>query len=159
MVKYLETAVTFEEIPDEVTLAINISNCQNHCEGCHSPWLREDVGEELTPEVLNDLIDKNEGITCVCFMGEGNDIEGLLDLALIVAQRGLAAALYSGRPDVEAELGAVFTYIKEGPYIEEFGPLNKETTNQRMYKVHHKVNGDDLELEFEDITYKFWKRE
>lgn len=159
MVKYLETAVTFEEIPDEVTLAINISNCQNHCEGCHSPWLREDVGEELTPEVLNDLIDKNEGITCVCFMGEGNDIEGLLDLALIVAQRGLAAALYSGRPDVEAELGAVFTYLKEGPYIEEFGPLNKETTNQRMYKVHHKVNGDDLELEFEDITYKFWKRE
>lgn len=159
MVKYLETAVTFEEIPDEVTLAINISNCQNHCEGCHSPWLREDVGEELTPEVLNDLIDKNEGITCVCFMGEGNDIEGLLDLALIVAQRGLAAALYSGRPDVEAELGAVFSYIKEGPYIEEFGPLNKETTNQRMYKVHHKVNGDDLELEFEDITYKFWKRE
>jgi anaerobic ribonucleoside-triphosphate reductase activating protein len=158
MVKYLETAVTFEEIPDEVTLAINISNCQNHCEGCHSPWLREDVGEELTPEVLNDLIDKNEGITCVCFMGEGNDIEGLLDLALIVAQRGLAAALYSGRPDVEAELGAVFTYLKEGPYIEEFGPLNKETTNQRMYKVHHKVNGDDLELEFEDITYKFWKR-
>lgn len=159
MVKYLETAVTFEEIPDEVTLAINISNCQNHCEGCHSPWLREDVGEELTPEVLNDLIDKNEGITCVCFMGEGNDIEGLLDLALIVAQRGLAAALYSGRPDVEAELGAVFTYLKEGPYIEEFGPLNKETTNQRMYKVHHKVNGDDLELEFEDITYKFWKRD
>jgi len=158
MVKYLETAVTFEEIPDEITLAINISNCQNHCEGCHSPWLREDVGEELTPEVLNDLIDKNEGITCVCFMGEGNDIEGLLDLALIVAQRGLAAALYSGRPDVEAELGAVFTYLKEGPYIEEFGPLNKETTNQRMYKVHHKVNGDDLELEFEDITYKFWKR-
>ena len=158
MVKYLETAVTFEEIPDEVTLAINISNCQNHCEGCHSPWLREDVGEELTPEVLNDLIDKNEGITCVCFMGEGNDIEGLLDLALIVAQRGLAAALYSGRPDVEAELGAVFTYLKEGPYIEEFGPLNKETTNQRMYKVHHKVNGDDLELEFEDITYKFWRR-
>ena len=59
MVKYLETAVTFEEIPDEVTLAINISNCQNHCEGCHSPWLREDVGEELTPEVLNGLIDKN----------------------------------------------------------------------------------------------------
>ena len=40
---------------------------------------------------------------------KGNDIEGLLDLALIVAQRGLAAALYSGRPDVEAELGAVKT--------------------------------------------------
>lgn len=158
MVKYYSTSIVFEEIPDEVTLAIEITNCQGHCEGCHSPWLREDIGEELTPERLNELIDKNEGITCVCFMGEGNDIIGLLDLALIVAQRGLAAALYSGRPEVEEELGAVFTYIKVGPYIEEFGPLNKETTNQRLYKVKHEVKGDNLNLDFEDITYKFWKR-
>lgn len=159
MVKYYSTAVVFEEIPDEVTLAIEITNCPGHCEGCHSPWLREDIGEELTPEVLNELIDKNDGITCVCFMGEGNDIEGILDLALIVAQRGLAAALYSGRADVEAELGCVFTYIKEGPYIEKFGPLNSETTNQRLYKINHTVTPDgNLELEFNDITYKFWKR-
>ena len=158
MVKYYSASVVFEEIPDEVTLAIEITNCPGQCEGCHSPWLREDVGEELTPDVLNRLIDENDGITCVCFMGEGNDITGLLDLALIVAQRGLAAALYSGREHVGLEMGAVFSYIKVGPYIKEFGPLNKETTNQKLYKVHHTINGDNLDLDFEDITYKFWKR-
>ena len=158
MVKYLNAEVVFEEIPDEVTLAINITNCQNHCPGCHSPELRDDIGEELTPEKLNELIDKNDGITCVCFMGEGNDITSLLDLALIVAKRGLAAALYSGREHVEEEYGAVFTYIKEGPYIESRGPLNKETTNQRLYKIHHRVVDGNLELEFNDITYRFWNR-
>ena len=158
MVKYYSASVVFEEIPDEVTLAIEITNCPGQCEGCHSPWLREDIGEELTPDVLNRLIDENDGITCVCFMGEGNDVTGLLDLALIVAQRGVAAALYSGREHVEFEMGAVFSYIKVGPYIKEFGPLNKETTNQKLYKVHHTINGDNLDLDFEDITYKFWKR-
>lgn len=159
MVKYYSTSVVFEEIPDEVTLAIEITNCQGHCEGCHSPWLREDIGEELTPGILNRLIDENDGITCVCFMGEGNDIDGLLELAKIVDKRGLAAALYSGRTNIDEKLGEVFTYIKEGPYIERLGPLNKETTNQRLYKVYRTISYDGkLDLEFNDITYKFWKR-
>ena len=159
MVKYYSTSIVFEEIPDEITLAIEITNCPGHCEGCHSPWLREDIGEELTPDVLKELMEKNDGITCVCFMGEGNDLEGLLDLALVVAMRGIKVALYSGREHVEPLLAAVFTYITVGPYIEEFGPLNKETTNQRLYKVKHEVKGDNLDLDFEDITYKFWKRQ
>ena len=47
MVKYVNTEVVFEEIPDEITLAINVSNCPNQCPGCHSPYLREDIGEDL----------------------------------------------------------------------------------------------------------------
>ena len=50
----------------------------------------------------------------------------------------------------DIELGN-FDYIKLGPYIEEFGPLNSKTTNQRFYKV------SDGELV--DITSKFWKHE
>lgn len=164
MVKYYSTSIVFEEIPDEITLAIEITNCPGHCEGCHSPWLREDIGEELTPEILEELIKKNDGITCVCFMGEGNDVKGLLDLATIVVQRGLSSALYSGRERVEKEFCAFFTYIKVGPYIEKFGPLNKETTNQRLYRIANKYIGDNCfgtscnEYVWEDITYKFWKR-
>lgn len=159
MVKYYSTAVVFEEIPDEVTLAIEITNCQGHCEGCHSPWLREDVGEELTPDVLNKLIDENDGITCVCFMGEGNDIKGIWELAGIVQKRGLRTALYSGKYNIKKELGVVFDYIKEGPYIEKYGPLNSPTTNQRLYRIYHTLSYDGrLDIEFEDITHKFWKR-
>ena len=67
--RYLNYQVVFKEVPDEVTLSINITNCPYRCPGCHSPYLQEDVGEELTFETLSYLIEKNKGITCVCFMG------------------------------------------------------------------------------------------
>ena len=44
MLKYVNTGVVFQEIPDEVTLAINISNCPCRCPGCHSHYLWEDIG-------------------------------------------------------------------------------------------------------------------
>ena len=69
MIKYApdDTSVVFEEIPDEITLAVNISNCQHNCPGCHSPYLRMDFGEELTETAIDELIKKNSGITCFCF--------------------------------------------------------------------------------------------
>lgn len=161
MIKYKSDTVqvVFEEIPDEVTLAIEITNCPGHCVGCHSPWLREDIGEELTSDVLHDLIDKNKGITCVCFMGEGKDTVGLLNLAKMVEDMGLKAALYSGREHLGLEFFSVFSYVKVGPYIAEYGPLNKETTNQKLYEVHHKKEGNEVSFKFDDITYKFWKKD
>ena len=44
MLKYVNTEITFSEVPDEITLCINISNCPCHCKGCHSPYLAEDIG-------------------------------------------------------------------------------------------------------------------
>ena len=79
MIKYIEgdTQVTFLEVPDEISLTINISNCQCKCVGCHSPYLRENIGDELTEDEIDELISKNDGITCVTLMGEGNDKESL----------------------------------------------------------------------------------
>ena len=97
MIKYTDTQVVFEEIPNEITLAINISNCQHHCEGCHSPYLREDIGTELTEEELERLINDNMGITCVAFMGEGNDLNALFSLGVEVkCEFDLKVAIYSG---------------------------------------------------------------
>lgn len=31
MLKYVNCGIVFQEIPDEVTLSINISNCPCHC--------------------------------------------------------------------------------------------------------------------------------
>ena len=50
MLRYVDYDIVFQEIPDEVTLAINLSNCPNRCKGCHSPHLLENVGESLTEE-------------------------------------------------------------------------------------------------------------
>ena len=78
MVKYDGYDITFQEVPNEVSLVFNITNCQGTCEGCHSPWLRGDYGRPLHGD-LESLIQKYKGlITCVCFMGEGNDVESLV---------------------------------------------------------------------------------
>lgn len=149
MIRYIlnDLSIVFSEIPDEITLAINISNCQNHCINCHSPYLRLNIGDELTEEVLHDLITNNNGISCVCFMGEGNDAPALKNLAQYIRREfsNLKIALYSGRVAVEDDIYDYFDYVKVGPYIESLGPLNSKTTNQRLYKNK------------EDITYKFWK--
>ena len=103
MIKYVPsmTSVVMEEIPDRVTLAVDISNCQGNCTGCHSPFLREDIGEPLTEEVIDVLVRDNFGIDCFLFLGEGRDPEALVALAGHVRNLGLKAALYSGRPEVE----------------------------------------------------------
>jgi len=156
MIKYVPemTSVVIEEIPDRVTLAVDISNCQGNCVGCHSPFLKTDVGFELTEDVIDSLVADNFGVDCFLFLGEGNDLESLLRLAAHVRSKGLAAALYSGRASVEDEIFTAFDYVKVGPYIESFGPLNSKTTNQRLYKVTHTTVGYSLA----DITSRFWHR-
>ncbi len=150
MLKYVPelTDVVLEEIPDRVTLAVEISNCRGSCVGCHSPFLRRDIGEELTPEAVDRLIADNFGVNCFLFLGEGCDREALLRIAGHLRRRhpGLARAVYSGREEVEEELYEAFDYVKVGPYRPECGPLNERTTNQRLY--HHR----------EDITARFWHR-
>ena len=150
MIKFVPnmTSVVLEEIPDRITLAVNISNCQNHCKGCHSSFLAKNIGNELTTDVIDELMVKNKGVDCFLFLGEGNDKKALFDLANHIKTNytNIKLAVYSGREEVEDDFYELFDYVKVGPYKEEFGPLNKETTNQRLY--YHR----------EDITNKFWKR-
>ena len=150
MIKYVPelTDVVLEEIPDKVTLAVEISNCRGSCPGCHSPFLKEDLGEELTPAVVDKLIGDNFGMDCFLLLGEGKDKDALLGIAehLRAHHPGIARAVYSGRPEVEPEIYAAFDYVKVGPYVAELGPLNERTTNQRLY--YHGT----------DITARFWRK-
>ena len=59
--KYVDTKIVFQELPNEITLAINISGCPCACIGCHSSYLSQDIGESLTKEALQQLIRKNKG--------------------------------------------------------------------------------------------------
>ena len=158
MVKYYNAMVVFEEIPDEITLAINITNCPCKCKGCHSKFLWEDVGEILDNYELDKLLDKNDGITCVCFMGGDRHPRLINKLAkYVVDSRNIKCAWYSGRDDYYKDINFDFLdYIKLGHYDEELGGLNKETTNQRMYCIEEGQDGEHYMLK--DITYKFWKK-
>lgn len=151
MLKFKDSYIVFEEIPDRVSLAVNITNCQNNCIGCHSPELRLNNGEELTEEIIDKLIKENYGIDCFLFMGEGKDRGRLLELAKYIKHNcNLKVAIYSGRNNVEFDFYEVFDYIKVGEYKEEYGPLNKETTNQRLYEI---TSNNVI-----DITSKFWNK-
>lgn len=153
MLKYVDTKIVFQEIPDEVTLAINISNCPCQCKGCHSFYLAQDIGTELTFNEVRKLIKKNSGISCIAFMGGDSEPKRIDALASFVTNHyQLKVAWYSGRQELSKEIDLHnFDVIKLGSYKEEFGPLNSRTTNQRFYKVS---NG-----ELVDITSKFWKHE
>lgn len=137
MMKYVDTKVVFSELPNEITLAINISGCPCACHGCHSSYLVEDVGVTLTFEELFRLVQTNKGITAVSFMGGDANPAEINRLAhWIKTHTDLLTGWYSGRsqlsPDIEL---SNFNFIKLGPYITELGPLNSPTTNQRMYEV------------------------
>ena len=153
MLKYVDAKVVFAEVPDEVTLAINISNCPCHCKNCHSSYLAQDIGTELTFNEVRKLIKKNSGISCIVFMGGDSEPKRIDALASFVTNHyQLKVAWYSGRQELSNHIDLYnFDYIKLGPYKEEFGPLNSRTTNQRFYKV------SDGELI--NITNKFWKYE
>ena len=151
--KYIDTAITFSEVPDEVSLCFSISGCQNHCPACHSKYLWEDTGDELTETVIDSYVSTYKGgITCVCFMGGDVNPQRVFELAnhVHVTFSDIKTAWYSGKDTIDLSKIDCMDYIKVGRFDEKFGPLDKQTTNQRMYK---KVNGD-----WEDITYKFWKK-
>ena len=160
MLKYVDSVVTFSEIPDEITLCINISNCPCHCKGCHSSYLAEDIGEELNIDSLHELISNNKGITCISFMGGDSNPKEVDHLASIVKEYySLKTAWYSGVQALSKDFNIEpFSFIKLGPYIEELGPLNSKTTNQRLYRIVLDYYDDGTSgYELEDITHKFWK--
>ena len=156
MLKYVNTGIVFQEIPDEVTLAINISNCPCRCPGCHSHYLWDDIGMPLNTEAIDDFIQRyGNDITCLSFMGGDADPTGVCLLAEYIHEEypNFKVAWYSGRLRVPAGITKNdFDYIKIGPYIRHLGPLNNPTTNQRLYRQQEDGT-------FEDITYRFWQKQ
>lgn len=150
MLKVASYDVVFQEIPGEVTLALNLSGCPCHCPGCHSPHLAEDIGEPLDEDLLDSLIAKYAGlITCVAFMGGDADPAEVFRLAEHV--KGLKTAWYSGRQSTPNNLKTPISlhYVKFGPYNEELGGLKSKKTNQHLYKREND--------KWTDITSVFWK--
>lgn len=155
MLKYVNTGIVFQEIPDEVTLAINISNCPCHCPGCHSHYLWEDIGLPLNTDAIDSFVGEfGDDITCISFMGGDGDPRGVNQLAMYIHEEypEFRVAWYSGRLRIPSIVNKTdFDYIKVGPYIRHLGPLKSPTTNQRLYKRLE-------DNTFEDITSRFWRR-
>ncbi len=134
MLKVASFDIVFQEIPGEVTLALNLSNCPCHCPGCHSQHLAQDIGEPLNEELMDGLISRYGAmITCVAFMGGDAAPDEVAQWAAYVKERDLKTAWYSGRTSYPKNPRTI-DYLKLGPYIESLGGLKSPDTNQRFYK-------------------------
>jgi len=146
LTKYDGYYITFQEVPNEISLTFTITNCPHACKGCHSPWLRNDVGRYLKEDILSIISKYDEMITCVCFMGEGNDIDELISLSKEIEYK---TAIYVGLDNI-SEWMLNFDYVKVGHFEESLGGLDNPSTNQKMYKT--------INDKFVDITYEFNKK-
>lgn len=135
MLRYANYCVAFREVPDEISLCINISGCKIRCMGCHSRYLWDEIGQYLDVSALKSLIGIHNGISCVCLMGGDHEFESILKLGKAIKKFGLKAAWYSGKDILENEALEVFDYIKLGRFIESLGGLDSPVTNQRMLKI------------------------
>ncbi len=144
--------IVFQDVPGEVTLSLNLSQCPNRCPGCHSPQLQDDIGYPLDDNMLDGLLERyGRDVTCVCFMGGDREPEEVMRLAGRVHSTGLKTAWYSGRQQLPDCFNAeAFDFVKVGPYVESLGPLPSPDTNQRMFRIE---NG-----KMTDITGSFWKK-
>lgn len=154
--KYLGYSIVFQEVPNEVTLAINISGCPHKCVGCHSKYLWEYKGNYISND-LDDLVAKYQGlITCVCFMGGDQNQDELTQLLIHIKQSKLKTALYTGLDslnNLNIKTLSNLDYCKIGRYNSSCGGIDNPNTNQKMFKWNLR------EGRWVDITYKFWKED
>ena len=152
MLKYTNTDIVFQEIPDEVTLAVNLSGCPCRCPGCHSKYLWSDSGEPLDGDAIEGMLCKHSGrVSCLALLG-GDAAPAEVDSLLAGVRKrhpGLHTAWWSGRtlPSPQVSLSNL-DYLKLGPYLAHLGPLKSRRTNQRLYRV--------VEGTLHDITSRFW---
>jgi anaerobic ribonucleoside-triphosphate reductase activating protein len=148
MLKYYNYDIVFQEIPDEVTLAVNITNCPNRCKGCHSPHLQDDIGEELSEARIITLMEQYaQAITCFCFMGGDADPLEANRLARFIRVRypELKTAWYSGSAKLPDGFDVrSFHYIKLGSYLEKLGSLKSEITNQQLFQIQRDGGMKDI---------------
>ena len=144
MLKCYSYDIVCQEIPDEISLAVNISCCPNRCPGCHSPWLWEDAGEPMTEEFLEALIGKYDAaITCFCFMGGDAEPSEIERLAKWVKGKypHIKTAWYSGNDKIAEGFDILsLDFIKIGPFRQELGGLKSPATNQALYMIESDGN-------------------
>ncbi len=138
--KYSGYTIVMQEVPNEISLAINISDCPYKCKGCHSMYLWDYIGDYLIDDIDNLLNKYNNLISCVCFMGGDQNQDELLYCLQKAKKKKLKTCLYTGNDDINSisnEIIKNLDYIKIGRYIEKFGGLNCKTTNQKMFDLNN----------------------
>lgn len=139
--RYTSARIVFQEVPDEISLALLISGCPIGCPGCHSAasWSAQ-RGEPLDAEKFEKLLERHRRyLTCVLFLGGEWHAEELTRLLDIARRHSLKTCLYTGleEEEVPAALTARLDYLKVGPYRSDRGGLSSSTTNQKFIDLRN----------------------
>ena len=158
LLKFYGYSIVFREVPNEISLSLNISECPHHCDGCHSDYLSKSIGDYVD-EKLNDILNiYKDNITCVCFMGGDQHMDNLLYwLKKIKKDYGLKTCVYTGANNKEIfeSCFPYLDYLKIGSYKKKLGGLSSKKTNQVFYRISKTDNNSYL---FENLNHLFWKK-
>ena len=157
MLKYANYDIVFQEVPNEMSLAVSISGCTLRCAGCHSRYLWEDKGEVLSIFAIEQLLKLEDGVTCLLLMGGEHNIDTLVEIFMHF-HRKIKTAWYCGLDMIPKDkLGIVqyLDFVKTGHFDMELGGLSSPTTNQRLYKIEHQGDGNYYQT---DITHLMQKK-
>lgn len=137
--KFLNTYISLQEIPGEISIIFNITNCPHRCPGCHSKELWTDQGTYLSESIYVSLLEKySKYISAVVFFGGEWDSD-LLNYLIIAKNYSLKTCLYTGANDICKDLKTNLNYLKTGPYISSLGGLDSINTNQKFLDLDKKV--------------------
>jgi anaerobic ribonucleoside-triphosphate reductase activating protein len=149
---YSNPQQTFQDVPDEISLALSISGCKLRCMDCHSKeTYPANYGYELTIDELDRLLKKFRHTTCVLFYGGEWDLPYLIELITHIKNKGLKCCLYTGMPIsyFTDDFIHLLDFIKIGHYIKKMGALNSPHTNQKFFEIN--------QTELVDKTHLFQK--
>ena len=141
--KYLGYTISFQEVPNEISLIFNISGCPYKCKGCHSTYLWEYKGNYLSKDIESIFNEYLGMFSCVCFMGGDTNLIELKELLKLCKSKGLKTCIYTGTDDISIfkDCMKYLDYIKYGSYKEElkcdnniFYGVKLATSNQKMLK-------------------------
>ncbi len=142
--RYSDCQIVFQEIPNEISLAYQMTGCPLRCLGCHSSDLwKTQSGQELKIESLKRDIEKYKNfISCVLFLGGEWELEELLTLLDYVKSCNLKTALYTGLElnQIDQQLRNKLDYLKYGSYQAELGALTSPLTNQKLVNLKTNEN-------------------
>ncbi len=135
--KYLNYDILIKEIPWKMSLCFAMTGCNIKCSGCHSKELWDSNNwKELTLEVIEELALKYKGLFDVIlfFGGEWNG-QQFITLLEQLKTKGYSLALYTWLNSIGQNIKQYLDYLKTGPYVQELGGLESETTNQRLFSL------------------------